>query len=222
MVYSLGSDIRLLCGFTEDEASDATLSYYIFKANIHVIGDITVRKKNAILLAGPRSTEWYTQNKPVADVNGDGAVNTSDVQAYTWSDAADESTKTAVTVSQVNWLTGRVVLLNNPGSGKVTADYSYYPNEVDWNILKDAESYYAGFMFAIKKWVHIPEWLKMGTITTRQSVKPYLHLYNEYKRCMNQLKTRKWKKGVAYTVAEPERKRIDELEEEEAEELVFP
>lgn len=223
MVYSTPFDVRELCGFSLAEAPDVLLSYYIYKANIEIIRDLTVRKKNAILLAGPRDTEWYTQNKPIADVNGDGAVNTSDVLVYTWSDVGDEATKTGVKVSYVNWLTGRIILDTSPPSGdKVTADYSYYPNEVDWEILRDAEAYYAGFKFAIKKWVHIPEWSKFGTITTRQAVKPYLHLYNEYKRCMRQLKTKKWRKGVAYTAAAPDRKRIDELEEEDAEELIFP
>jgi len=223
MVYCTPEDVRLLCGFTSTEAPDNILSYYIYKANIHVINDIVVRRKNAILLAGPSKYEWYSQHYPIADINGDGLVNSSDVQVYLWKDRADESSKSPLTVQAINWLTGRIVLTSEPSRYDViTADYSFYPNEVDWKVLRDAEAYYAGFMFAIKKWLHIPEWTKFGTITTRQAVKPYIYLYNEYKRCMVKLKTRKWKKGVAYSITKPDRPRMEDMVEEEPEELIFP
>jgi len=221
--YSTPEDVWRLCGFSSVEADAEELSYYIYKANIRVIRDITARRKNAILLAGPESHIYYTWNYPIADVNGDGTVNTSDVQVYKWTNRHDEETKTGVTVSQVDWLTGRIVLAEDPGTiDVITADYAYYPNEIDWELIKDAEAYLAGYLFAIKKWIHIPEWLKIGTTTTRQAVKPYVHLYREYKQCMNLLKTRKWRKGISLPITIPDRKRIDEMVEAEEEELVFP
>jgi len=223
MVYSTPDDVRKLCGFTTAEAPDSDLNYYISKANSHIMRDVTVRRKNAILLAGKNEYEWFTQNWPIADINGDSQVTSSDVQVFLYKDRTDVSSKEPLTVSSVDWLIGRIVLAKKPSDYEViVADYSFYPNEIDWTVLKDAEAYYAGFMFAIKKWVHIPEWMKLGTVTTRQAVKPYLHLYNEYKRCMTQLKTRKWKRGKFKEIIEPFRKRIDALAVTEEEELVFP
>ena len=220
--YCTSDDVWNLTGYNSEQVDTVKLSYYIYRATIAVIRDITIRRENALLLAGPNNSEWYTQNYPLADINGDKLVNTSDVQVYMWADIGDENTKSGVTVSYVNYRTGRILLASDPGSNIVTIDYSFYPSKIDWDIIRDATAYLAGFKYAVKEWALVPEWMKLGGLSIKQNTKQYVNLYKEYKRCINQVITKRWKKGEQHIVTEPDRSRTEDLVSPMDEEISFP
>lgn len=174
MSYVTPNRVRGILGVEDIDAPDSVLTTFCEDATNVVIRRISVR----ILDEEPDYSQggcdasnrvFYLWNRFISDVNGDGVINASDIHAYTWTDLADEDTKVEVTVASLNPLTGRVVLTVAPTADKyLTFDYSYYRNQVDWEMMELASAYYAAKMWVERELLLVPRNYRVGRVTIKQ------------------------------------------------------
>jgi len=186
--YCTAHDVRYATGLTIDEADDNTIEYYIDLADEEIINDITIKEINSELTGkiDGSNKKFYTKYKPIADINYDSTVNTLDVTVYGWIDKDDPTTKTELSISSVYDSEGLIILETAPSTKYeiITADYSFYPNEIYFPLLRRACAYLAGYKFILKEYLLIPEKYAHGAIRFTH-VRPYNQLLAEYHRIIN-------------------------------------
>jgi len=205
MTYTTPSKVRSLLGLSETQVSDETLSNFIEYSDKIVLSMITVRVIDDELEGNINgsNTKFYTSFKPIADTNLDKTIDASDVTVYGWTKASDPTTKTELTVSSVDSNEGLIILSSAPSSDtykKITADYSYYLNPVDWSLVELASTLYAGYRYLISETLLIPESWSVGTLRIRMGSRrlyPYIDIYNDFLKIIELIK-----RGYSYREAE--------------------
>jgi len=208
--YCTALDVRTFTGLSITDASDLDLEDFLDPATKGVVEQITVTKNWEILsTSSDAPTDFYTEKYPLADVDGDATVGYFDngdftiadeeLLVYLWEDVADASTKTKATIANVYASEGRIVLDVAPGPDieAVTANYHYYPNEIDSTLLKRTTALNAGYLYTFTKWVWIPDTYQIGPIRMRNIVPVWEKIYKEYVRSLALLQKRQ------YAIREP-------------------
>jgi len=171
MAYTTPDKIRKILGIDEEtDAPDEVLNTFINDAAKVIIRRLSVRVINEVPEAGYKTdnTEWYCLQDFIADINGDGIVDKNDIKVYKWESLGDESTKTEVTVVSLNPLSGRILLTEPITSNySITVDYSYYMNQIDWDIIDLAAAYYAAKMWVERELMLVPSTVRIGRVTTK-------------------------------------------------------
>lgn len=170
MAYTTPAKIRNILGVSDEDAPDEVLNPFINDATKVVIRRLTVRVINEIPEQGYKTdgTEWYCLNDYIADVNGDTIINKDDIAVFQWESLGDESTKTQVDVISLNPIGGRILLLVPiPEGYSITVDYSYYMNQVDWDMINLASAYYASKMWVERELMLVPQTVRIGRVTSK-------------------------------------------------------
>ena len=205
--YCVAQDVRTFTGLTETDASDLDLDGFLDPATKAVIAQITVSKEWEILSKTGIDTIWYTEKYPIADIDGDQTVNASDVTIYQWSDVNDASTKSQISEFTVTASEGKITLTSAPTYDTITANYRYYPNSVDVDLLKQLTALYCGYLYTFTKWVWIPDTYQLGPVRARNLVPMWDKIYNEYIRILQLVQRR------PYAIREPYvKKSLDEMD----------
>ncbi len=157
MAYATLAKLRVLTHFTVAEISDADVTALIAEADRGIVKLATIESYNEKLSGDIDSSNvlFTTKNKPIADTNFDSSVDEDDVTVYLLSyDTEMNKKSTETTVSSVNARDGIITLTTAPTTSNaeagVYADYRYYNNPVDYDILKLAASYYLGHLCEMK------------------------------------------------------------------------
>ena len=219
MPYNTPTEVREICGLTVEAAPDQVLSKYITRSDQALIAALTVRVYNEEMFgdllrsygaACDGSTKtFYTYRYPLADTNATSTnsqwVWTDDLTVYLWTTKYDESTRTTAAISSINASTGKIVLSTAPSNLVVwmTADYSYYYNNMNWTILKETAALGAGYRFVRAEYFYVPDSLKLGPLsiswrtTAYGTLKgitggglPHQRLYHAYLEGLNLLRSK--------------------------------
>lgn len=170
MAYTTPDKIRNILGVSDEDAPDEILTPFINDATKVIIRRLTVRVINEEPEQGYQTngTEWYCLEDYIADVNGDTIINKDDIAVFQWASLGDESTKTQVDVLSLNPIGGRIVLEHPITEGYwITVDYSYYMNQVDWDIVNLAAAYYAAKMWIERELMLVPQTVRIGRVTAK-------------------------------------------------------
>jgi len=180
MPYNTWLDVKRICGL-EDTVTEDELSTFITKADQAIIEKITVKVRDEVPSGDidGSNQEFWVANYPIADVNADASVqgyesgvctqSNADYHVYLWTDSSDVDTKVEVEVDndKCDPIRGRIYLKTAPPTTyeKITVDYSYYPNEINWEVLKLCAALYAGYLYTLSKYSLYPRKLKLGSLT---------------------------------------------------------
>jgi hypothetical protein len=170
MAYTTPAKIRSILGVSDEDATDEILNPFINDATKVIIRRLTVRVINEEPEQGytTNGTEWYCLQDYIADVNGDTIINKDDIAVFKWGTLGDESTKTQVDVLSLNPIGGRIVLVAAIPTGySITVDYSYYMNQVDWDMMNLAAAYYAAKMWVERELMLVPQTVRIGRVTSK-------------------------------------------------------
>lgn len=194
-MYCTAIEVRDLLGVDIDDAPDALINKYITKAQKIVMKHIQVPIINEEMggeIKSDATNNTFTAENPFwANTTGTLGIGTADFTVYLWTDEDDEFTKTSVSISKFDPVTGKVVLTTAPDSDtyeKITIDYSYYTCKVDWDLVSLATSYYAAMMFIGREFFLVPERVFLGEIrTVRSKGEPWETLRREFRRIIDLL-----------------------------------
>lgn len=180
MPYNTWLDVKRICGL-EDSVTEEELKTFITKADQAIIEKITVKVRDEVPSGNidGSNQEFWLEHYPIADINADAQVQgyedgvctqaNADFHVYLWTDADDVDTKTEVQVinSKCDMLRGRIYLKTAPATTyeQITVDYSYYPNDINFEILKLCAALYAGYLYTLSKYSLYPRKLKLGSLT---------------------------------------------------------
>ncbi len=87
-------------------------------------------------------TIFYTENFPIADMDGDGVVGTGDVQCF---DDRKDNTPATLDVSAIDFKTGKITLAS-PATSNVYGKYYWSPFEYDSQECKTAFAYFVSML----------------------------------------------------------------------------
>jgi len=203
-------------GVPVDEAPDAQLQEYIELADKVVMVDISTRVEleklqQAIDGSGKK---FQVKHFPIADINADSLVDGQDVEVKGWKTESDFD---SLTVANVLADKGIIILAEKPDLQTyklgLTADYSYYPNPIDFNLVSLASAKYAAYLWLVKEHSLMPLKLKMGgrfgfetsygyTVPTY----PYDKMLEQYHLLINKIRTKSHRVTTFEKVRRPERK----------------
>lgn len=198
MPYAKTEDIRLLTNIQEDEVNDSVLTTIRDRAEQKIIKDLTIERVDegmepnldGTYLNGSNNT-FYTNSKPIADIDRDGTISSDDITVKIWEDFDNEGTVEEVTIDNVTPETGRVILSSPPGSeyDKITATYSFYnsPGLPDWDLLELASVYLSGYMSVVKTRGKVPSKYSVGDLSIDEDL-PGQQLLREYRSVLNRLR----------------------------------
>ena len=170
MAYTSPDKIRTILGVSDEDAPDEILNVFINDATKVVTRRLTVRVINEVPEQGYKTdgTEWYCLNDYIADTNGDTIINKDDIAVFKWGTLGDESTKVQVDVLSLNPIGGRILLVASiPEGDSITVDYSYYMNQVDWDMINLASAYYAAKMWVERELMLVPQTVRIGRVTSK-------------------------------------------------------
>lgn len=219
MAYSKSSDVRdKILNVTTDDAPDSLLNTYITQADEAIMRDLTIRVRNEGLSGSIDAVNctFTTDNFPIADINFDKIVDTSDVTVYGWTVAGNEASKVALTVSSLNSESGLVYLATAPDAdtyGNLTIDYSYYTNQTDWTLIEMASQIYAGYLFAAREISLQPARIQMGSLRieyepTRGVKLPHDRLLERYKEILGKIRSKPFERVTMRETIRPARREL--------------
>jgi len=243
MVYNEPENIRKIGNLTASQAPNNLLEDFINKADRSLINSITVQVRNEEMVNDINRTEsqvidgnnkvFYTQHFPLADTNSSYTlinneikwVWTDDIKVYTWGTKYDESTKSEVTIININDKTGMVELETAPSSDSIawiTCDYYHYYNEMDFEIIKEVAAIGALLRWARREYFWHPDSIRIGPLDVKyipRSSKlgsiegglPTTRIYQAYIHGLNLLKKKAFAKTDDKTIT-----RIKRMEEKES------
>lgn len=138
MVYCTPSEVYDICGLTSDDISSLSMTKIIQAATARVNADINlcIREEETTYIDQYRenkkdgsNTAYYVQDSYkyfLGDFDNDGAVSVTDVEVWLYDPSA--KTKTAATISSVDWKLGKITLSSAPAStNKVYINYARAP-----------------------------------------------------------------------------------------------
>jgi len=145
---------RKLTGITVSEISDEDLQTMIPFADKAVMRLASAEVYDEKLTGNIDGSNviFTTAKKPIADMNLDRQVTSSDVSVFLASnDPKNNRVSAAATVSSVNARDGIITLSSAPNTTNaesgVFADYRYYRNaKIDLDIMEEASIYYLAFL----------------------------------------------------------------------------
>ncbi len=155
MPYVTASEVRALIPLTTSDISDADLNTLITHATRRLNQEILTHVFEEKVLAidderenkiNGSNTTYYTRNKPLADLDDDGDVDTDDITVYQFT---SEGTRSTLTVSSVDADLGQFVLSSAPASNvTLRIVYRYSPIDITMGtihgLVKNACIYLAG------------------------------------------------------------------------------
>lgn len=204
MSWSSPSGIRILTGISSGEIPDSELQELCEYADRELFHEISIQVENEDLgpdfdgdwIDGSNKT-FRTKNSPIADSNFDGQVSPDEVKVYLWSDPEDPDSRVQVEVSSVDPALGRVTLSSAPSTDtkRITADYYFYPNPLDFELVKKASNFLASFLAIRKKYGRLPVSVTIGRGLRVDTQGAGDEFYREYLKLLNLIKSRKFKKG---------------------------
>jgi len=190
--------IRELIGLSPEEVSDEQLIPYIKKAQERFLNDIALYVRDDTLKGNinGKNTKFTLSYTNVADRTFDNKVTVADIDVYTWTDADNPETRSEVPLSSINPIYGIVTLTTAPSKDveKLTANYYYYPREIDTKLVSHAVSALAGFYYVMAEYLLIPERLSHGAYRFTHA-RPYMFLLEEYYRIKDLMLASLAKKG---------------------------
>jgi len=221
MPYSTPDDIRTYFNLTVEDAPDALLNKYIATADKHLI-DLIVQKYVDKELKKLENLTFSTEVPFIADINADSVVDASDVEVLAW---ITETDKQVLTVTSIDWLRGWITVESLPETyKKVTANFSAYTGQIDWEVLKLAHILLSGWLYGIREFAFVAETTRIGSLTLTfrgigrgfggrgiQPITdrfPYTKIYELFRRVLSLL----IKKPIGVSI--PEKLKIIEREEE--------
>lgn len=174
MAYTIPDKIREILGIDEIDASDDVLESFIADATKIVIKRTSVEVLDETLIAENASETIFETKFPfIADKNGDKKIDKNDFTMYTWTDSDDEDTKEAIAVAKISSFhgeTGQIKLTEKPDTirgetvDRVSIDYNYYLNRMDFDLANLATAYLAGRMWVERELLLVPKQYKVGRI----------------------------------------------------------
>jgi len=190
--YSTYDDVYLITGLTSEVISTSNITSFISKADKGLLSFLAINIRNEELTGDidGSNKEFFTKYHPIADIDFDKVVDKNDIKVYTWTDMDDEDTKTEVTVSSVNPITGRILLVNSPPSDVeiVTIDYYYYKQEIDWDLVSLASAQYAGYLAVASEFYLVPERFALGSLRITHEY-PQRELWRAFISTLNQIRS---------------------------------
>jgi hypothetical protein len=199
MAYTTPAKVRLILGIEDEDAPDEILDPLISDATTVITRRLSVRVINELPDGGYKTdnTEWYCKNDFIADTNGDAIIDKTDIHVYQWGSLGDESTKSEMVVFSLNPIGGRIVLTTAPINGyTVTVDYSYYLNQIDFDLVDLAAAYFTAKMWVERELMLVPPTVRIGRVTSKGY--EYWNVCNqEFERTMHVLMEKPMDK-VAY------------------------
>jgi hypothetical protein len=185
MSVATPSDVRDITGLSPEEADDDKIQGYIDKAYRRFLNDVGIYAIDDVLTGDidGTNTTFSVNYVPIADRDFDGVAGSLDVEVCQWLTENDLSTKSTLTVSNVNSKYGVITLSSAPSSDadELTASYYYYPRHIPESLIIDAVSALAGYLYVLQEFLLIPERLGHGAYRWTH-VKPYMPLWNEYQQ----------------------------------------
>lgn len=167
---------REITGIPDEDLSDAEAYNFIEIATRRMIRDLTVRVEEEVYVDS--DFNFYTTYYPIADRDGDREVTTSDIEVY----GEYKGVRTSLNVTSIIPETGKVTLesFDTSAYSKVIAIYNYRTFEYDWRLIEVACAYLAGYLFACKHYLLLPDTIALGTTRYRYATKPFEHYLNLY------------------------------------------
>jgi len=189
MPYSTPAGVRTLLDIDSAEASDTALQPFCDYAGKALLSYITIMHRDEQLKGDINgiNKEYWCEHIPIADSDMDKDVDTADITVYTWTDATDEDTKTQVTVSSINPLTGRIVLASAPSTNVeiVTIDYRSYTVEVDWDLITLAANQYAAYLYLQSQYIMEGDTTKIGAVSKAfRGRMPFERMFDAFTKTM--------------------------------------
>jgi len=198
--YSNPNLIRKYVALKVEDISDSILEKYLTDGDETLLEDITISRVNEKLYGNINgsNTIFWTYSKPIADINFDKVIDSSDVKVFGWTKLDDPTTKTELSVKSINSQYGIIELTSEPtGFEKMTIDYSYTEDIVDFNLVTLASIYLTGYLFACREFLFLPTRMAIGPFrimfpplrTRAKSVSdlPHQRLYFEFLKTISQL-----------------------------------
>lgn len=155
--YSTLARMRSITHFSKNEISDADVNLFIPDADRAIMRLATIEVYNEELEGDIDGSNvlFTTEHALIADIDFDADVDGDDVTvnrvAY---DSEENPESTEVTVSSVNARDGIITLSAAPTTTNaevgVYADYRYYKEPVDYDVLKLAANYYLAHLCEMK------------------------------------------------------------------------
>jgi len=202
MGYTTEAKVRELLNLDTTKLPDSVITPFLTKGDQVVIRTITTRVVDEKLKGNidGTNTTFYTKYKPLADIDADKDIDTADVKVYTWDDEDDPDTKTEVTVSSVDAEDGIIKLVSAPSIdiAKVTADYSFYTNRIDWELVELATTLYVAYRVVLAELLLIPESYTLGSLRIKWNRRypAYMDLHRDFLRTIDLIR-----KGYSYEEA---------------------
>lgn len=190
--YTTPQNIRDILGLEPEDVTDEILDEFIDKAQrvlLHYVQIAVLDETPTGNVDGSNNT-FQTIHPFFADIDFDQSISTLDFTIYGWTDEDDPSTKKALSVSTFYPTYGMIVLSTAPAATteKITVDYSYYTQSIDWDLVELATRYYAAKMYVAREMFLVPDQLTIGNIKIRQN-QPWERLHNEFLRIIYHLTT---------------------------------
>lgn len=169
MAYGSANKVRELLGLDSEALPDAVIEPFLEDATHMIIRRVTARVRNEEPREGDTDKEYFLDYSFIADVDGSGIVDKTDLHVFGWTETEDPGTKVELTVSSILPLDGKVVLQDSPLDiyGKITVEYSYYPYQFDWTLVDLAASYYAAKMSVERELLLVPRTYRLGRMTIK-------------------------------------------------------
>jgi hypothetical protein len=157
--YCTPDQVRKKLGFSSDEVSDEDIIPYIVEAQKAMVIDLSYNINDEMLYA-VTSTTFTTSHSFIADIDFDKVVTTKDIIVCGWGNRNDPDTKVTLSVSKVFPNYGRIVLASPSTFDIVTADYNYYSDRINENLIPDACAYLAAYGYALQEVLLMPaQWM---------------------------------------------------------------
>jgi hypothetical protein len=165
MPWCNAENVRKEIGLTEADLPDADIDYYINKAQIELLSDMTSYAFETPMhgnIDGFNTTFSITLG-PFADSDFDGVVSTSDITVYKWGNSGSIDTRVLCSISTIYPDFGIVVLTEAPSSTfeVVVADCYHYSKHINTAKIAHVTALLAAYHYVMaeqlllpKQWMH--------------------------------------------------------------------
>lgn len=157
MAYSTLARLRAITHFKATAITDADVNLFIPDADRAILRLATIEIYDEKLKGDidGSNTLFTSEHTPIADIDFDEDVDGDDVAVYLVAyDGEENPESTVTTVSSVNARDGIITLSTAPTTTNadvgVYADYRYYKDAVDYDVLKLAANYYLAHLCEMK------------------------------------------------------------------------
>jgi len=192
MTWTTPDIVRRYLNLTSAQLPDSVINPFIVDAQFAVRRDLGTPIQDEELI-GITDTKFKVA-RAIGDSNFDRVLDKSDVTVYGWTDSQDENTKTQLTVDKISPYLGYIWLTSKPvGYQKLTADYFATFYRMDFDLIEQATTLYASYLYLEREYRFSPIDLKLGTLRIgfrlrREAVLPATRAFYEYQKVMNRIR----------------------------------